>query len=502
MDCEKQIERCMNKIGLSKEKDIKEQLRLSIKQEREEKEKITADKIISRLKNGDFKNTAMDVVMLTRPSLFSSLLSELRQKLDIHFSTSDSTLQRDSALFFIDLTLNLRSFLPNWSLGNKDLYLEDHLKEDEIGRQINENLGLLKKWEKDNTIFQKELISILNKTTKERLFSEDVSKDDLQEIANKVVGESIEHYLSRMFEFIDTSNLKKITQMRNENETLTEIGNDYAAHLHETMLLGASFVTTNPQLAYINFERNLDTSDTGIDDLVSQFLKSKKIEKTEALGPDIVEQFTDIFTSEVVIKNASLLRDLFLLTEGRMGHVCLQVNPLYHGNAEKMVENALEIYVYLYERLGGIPNVVFKLPGTKAGLEVERTLTNIGIGTNITVEFGLFQIIPFVKAINIENTIVSLLTLMDGRMSFPVRDELLSLGVPEAKEAAQWAGVAVGRRAYELLYSRKHFALDPARIKLLIASLRNYDNFFPDITELMGVAIITVFPNIRNQFDH
>jgi len=90
---------------------------------------------------------------------------------------------------------------------------------------------------------------------------------------------------------------------------------------------------------------------------------------------------------------------------------------------------------------------------------------------------------------------------MNGRLAFPVRDELLSLGVPGARRAAQWAGVAVAKKAHRLLYSKENLGYDPAKVKLLVASLRNYDDFFPDVTELIGVPIITVFPDIRHQFD-
>jgi hypothetical protein len=38
-------------------------------------------------------------------------------------------------------------------------------------------------------------------------------------------------------------------------------------------------------------------------------------------------------------------------------------------------------------------------------------------------------------------------------------------------------------------------------VRLLIASLRDYDDWFPDISELLGVPVITVFPNIRRAFD-
>ena len=207
------------------------------------------------------------------------------------------------------------------------------------------------------------------------------------------------------------------------------------------------------------------------------------------------------FTAEVVLNNARLLRNIFLLTTGNMGYVCLQVNPSNHGNVEKMVEEALRIYLYLFKRLGGIPNVVFKLPGTKAGLEVARILTEIGIGVTVTVEFGFFQLIPFAEALDLGRAITSCLVLMNGRLAFPVRDEMVTLGVPSAREVAQWAGVAVAKKAFKFLYSKENSAYDPTKVKLLVASLRYYDDFLPDVTELIGVPIITVFPHIRHEFD-
>jgi transaldolase len=216
---------------------------------------------------------------------------------------------------------------------------------------------------------------------------------------------------------------------------------------------------------------------------------------------ETIEQLTDIFISEVVLNNARLLRDIFLLTNGGMGYVCLQVNPSNHGMPEKMLDQALRIYLYLFRQLGGIPNVVFKLPGTKAGLEVAKILTQVGIGVTITVEFGLFQLIPFAETIDSGKALTSHLVLMNGRLAFPVRDELLALGIQDAREVAQWAGVAVAKKAYKLVYSKENLGYDPAKIKLLIASLRNYNDFFPDTTELLGAPIITVFPNIRRQFD-
>jgi hypothetical protein len=109
-----------------------------------------------------------------------------------------------------------------------------------------------------------------------------------------------------------------------------------------------------------------------------------------------------------------------------------------------------------------------------------------------------------------------MLTEMNGRLAYPVRDELLgqlkaleALAISEAdvREAAAWSGVAVVKRLLKLLGDRGY---DLQRIKQLVASLRiykdspGYDRLpsaYPDITEVVGTSIITVFPNVRHAFD-
>jgi hypothetical protein len=127
----------------------------------------------------------------------------------------------------------------------------------------------------------------------------------------------------------------------------------------------------------------------------------------------------------------------------------------------------------------------------------------------------MFQHLPFAQAIDEGQAIFGCLVEMNGRLAYPVRDELLAkldeleaYGINEAaaREAAAWAGVAVIKRLYRLLGERGY---NLGRVKLLIASLRIYEgdgyehlpSAFPDITEVMGASIISVFPNIRRAFD-
>jgi transaldolase len=211
-----------------------------------------------------------------------------------------------------------------------------------------------------------------------------------------------------------------------------------------------------------------------------------------------------MITMAVVEENCRLLRDIFLVTEGSEGYVSLQVNPKNHDDCDQMVNEAENLYAYLEKRLGGVPNVVFKLPATAAGKLAAEKLTSKGIGVTITVEFSVFQALGFAEVLSKGKMLVAYLALMNGRMSFPVRDEMKEKSIQGGVEAARWAGVEVASKAYRRIYGpleRGGMGIDPERIRLLIASLRIYDDWIPDISELWGCPVITIFPDVRRKYD-
>jgi hypothetical protein len=59
-------------------------------------------------------------------------------------------------------------------------------------------------------------------------------------------------------------------------------------------------------------------------------------------------------------------------------------------------------------------------------LEACSVLTKRAIGVTITVNFGLFQHLPFVQAIDEGQAIFACLVEMSGRLAFPVRDEMIA----------------------------------------------------------------------------
>jgi len=54
-----------------------------------------------------------------------------------------------------------------------------------------------------------------------------------------------------------------------------------------------------------------------------------------------------------------------------------------------MIDESEALYEQLEKELGGAPNVVFKVPATKAGIDVVERLTEQGIGVNVTVNFAV-----------------------------------------------------------------------------------------------------------------
>lgn len=410
--------------------------------------------------------------------------------------------QRCLIRFSTEMALRLRSMLPAWNLSNGALHPAASLSAEDVGRMADDWLDLAASLAKQFPEAASSLLAAWRTETTARFRAEAAA--DPEGEAQAFVGASVPEYVEAVVHSVAQSNLRRIAELRLRGETPTEIGNDYAAFLPYALLLGASFVTCNPPLVDLAWKAEPAKWDPVVDGLIAAHRHAD------------ADTLARLVTLEIVLANMRRLRPIFLLTEGRMGCVCLQVDPKRHADAKAMVRDAGALYAELERRLdGGVPNVLFKLPGTHAGLAACRALTAAGIGVTITVNFGLFQHLPFARAILDGRALYSTLAHMSGRLAFPVRDELLArmgelraFGITEtqARQAAAWSGVAVLKRLHRCLETR---GAGLERVKPLIASLRVYTDpsytglpsAIPDITEVIGTGIVTVFPNVRRAFD-
>lgn len=491
----------MSEVGITLEK------KLRIREERLRNEALTVGDVLGFVRDGKIVEARQNLIFHTDPALFAKKLDALVDHLNRDFEKADRETRRHYLTFLVKLTLDLLSFLPQWNLKRKELHGERRLAD--VEKHVARSKDVLASWCSQEKELAKVILGELASETKNRFKVEGVSDErEAEKLAAKFVGGSILEYIDNMKESFDRSNLRHICKLRVLGKTQTEIGNDHTTHLEYAMWLGASFVTTNPQLVEITWELNPESWTPRVDRIITSRYSPEELNRLirraspEQIDRLIEEANTDI-TMEVVMENAELLRGIFLLSEGQTGLVCLQVNPLKHSDGDAMIQEALYVYSKLTERFAGVPNVVFKLPATEAGLEAAKALTSKGIGVTITVSFGLFEALPFADAINDGCAIVSYLVVMNGRLASPVVDELVKAN-RDLAQAGRWAGVAVAKRLYQKLYApvdEGGRAYNSKRIRMIIASLRNYDGSFPDISEVIGVPVITVFPDIRCAFD-
>lgn len=481
---------------------IREHIKDRIRWERQQRERFTDANVLSAIQQGRVQQALESLIFFATPERFRSAWSWLQQRIQHEFDSAATLHQEEYLRFGAHLFLALSSFLPRWNLQNTTLHGESALTDEQVAAMAREVYTFTTSLPPRAPHVALRFLAGERREAAARFKAEGVPAPEAE--AQALVGDSVGEYLANLSAELARSNLRRIAEMRLAGQTPTEVSNDYAAFLPYALYLGASFVTCNPTLVDIAWAADPGYWTPVVDGII-------------AASPDAdADGLARRVTLEIVFANMRLLRPLFLLTEGEMGCVSLQVNPQKHGDAATMIADALAIYQELERRLdGGVPNVVFKLPATRAGLEACSALTRRGIGVTITVNFGLFQHLRFAEVIREGVAIFSTLAHMSGRLAYPVRDELLSKlgelshhGITEAaaREAAAWSGVAVLKRLYALMTAR---GFNLRRIRPLIASLRIYEGNgyeslpspFPDITEALGTSIITVFPNVRRAFD-
>jgi len=96
---------------------------------------------------------------------------------------------------------------------------------------------------------------------------------------------------------------------------------------------------------------------------------------------------------EVSIKAASLLKPIFDAQRGRNGRLSIQTDPRYYRDPKAIVSQAEE-----FSRLA--PNMIVKIPVTRAGITAIEEATYRGVSINATVCFTLPQCVAVAEAVD------------------------------------------------------------------------------------------------------
>lgn len=90
---------------------------------------------------------------------------------------------------------------------------------------------------------------------------------------------------------------------------------------------------------------------------------------------------------------ADLFRPLYDETNGGDGYVSLEVSPFLADNANKTLSQAMELWTWVDR-----PNLMVKIPATKAGLPAIRKAIAAGLNINVTLIFSLERYIEVMDA--------------------------------------------------------------------------------------------------------
>jgi len=392
-----------------------------------------------------------DLMFAVEPPDYRDELAVIRREAKALHRSGDGTLRAEAADLLAENTVDMQSCLADYHLKSQRRHPDTHLTEEALRAEVEESCALLEE---------------LGET--ERL------------AAAKAKAAAI-----------GSSSLLKLARGADAGLHNTRWGNDYASGLRDAMQKGAILVTTNPVLVGIAAREN---------PAYWAPVRDRIRAENPAAGP---EEIAALMTIKVVVQNALLLRPIWEMHDRKLGLVSLQLSPKGAFDAGSMIEGATRIWDGLSQEIGGTPNTVFKVPGTKAGIDVAAELTSRGIGVNITVNYSLPQQVAFAGAIEKHSTApLSFRTQMDGRIDDPIGEELEALGVSDWAEVKTWATTAIRQRDYKLLcLPPQQGGLGFERSFCLGASGRGPWNILRSVCDGPATLFLTVFPNRQVEFD-
>ncbi len=184
------------------------------------------------------------------------------------------------------------------------------------------------------------------------------------------------------------------------------------------------------------------------------------------------DEITWKLIEEMSVKGAELLKPIFDREKGKNGRLSIQTDPKYYRNTEAIVRQAVH-----FSRLA--PNMIVKIPVTRAGIEAIEEATYQGVSINATVCFAVPQCLAVAEAVERglkrregEGKDISSMgpvcTIMVGRLDDWLKVVADKDNIITNPGYLEWAGVAVMKKTYRIYTERSY------RLRLLSAAFRNH----------------------------
>jgi transaldolase len=192
---------------------------------------------------------------------------------------------------------------------------------------------------------------------------------------------------------------------------------------------------------------------------------------------------------EISIQAAATLKPIFDEQHGKNGRLSIQTDPRLFRDTEAIVKQAIG-----FNQLA--PNMIVKIPVTRAGIPAIEEATYRGISINATVCFSLPQCIAVAEAVErgLQRreregkeiaTMGPVCTIMVGRLDDWLKVLTEKHNVAIDPGYLEWAGVAVFKKTYQLFRERGY------RLRLLSAAFRNHMHW----SEFIGGDVVISPPH-------
>jgi transaldolase len=253
------------------------------------------------------------------------------------------------------------------------------------------------------------------------------------------------------------SPLHKMTQT-----TPTCLWNDSASveELSYSIEHGCVGATCNPVIALYVLDKEMHLWK----DRIYEMINEMPVATEDEIGWKLVE--------EVSAKGAGLLKPIFDREKGKNGRLSVQTDPRFYRNTDAIVEQAVH-----FTKIA--PNIIVKIPVTKAGIPAIEEATYRGVSINATVSFTVPQAIQVAEAVERGlkrrekegkdiSTMGPVCTIMVGRTDDWLKVVAEKENITVTPGVLDWAGVAVMKKAYRIYKERGY------RLRLLSAAFRHH----------------------------
>jgi len=244
--------------------------------------------------------------------------------------------------------------------------------------------------------------------------------------------------------------------------TPTCLWNDSASieELTYSIQHGAVGATCNPVIAVSVLKSEME------------FWRSRILELMHAMPCATEEQIGWRVIEEMSARGAALLKPIFEAHQGRNGRLSIQTDPRFYRDTQAIVDQAIH-----FSRLA--PNMIVKIPVTRAGVPAIEEATYRGVSINATVCFALPQCLAVAEAVERGlkhreregkeiSTMGPVCTIMVGRLDDWLKVIMENENISTDPGYLEWAGVAVFKRTYAVFRERGY------RLRLLSAAFRNH----------------------------